>query len=400
MKQTIKKQFPIFKNQPNLIYLDNAATTQICAPSLNALTDYYLKYRANVHRGVYNIAEKATTAFENARISAAKFLNSEQNEIIFTSGSTAGLNFLASSLTPRLSHRENVVITKLEHHSNLVPWQQAAKHYGFELRFIDVTSDFRIDLESAKKLIDQNTKIVSFAMVSNVLGSIAPAREIISLAKNVKALTIVDAAQAAAHLPIDVKKLNCDFLVLSGHKVYGPNGIGILYGKKELLSESVEPISFGGEMVSEVTVAGATWATVPHRFEAGTPNIAGAIGLGAALEFIGKIGWKKIANHEKNLTKYALQKLSPLVKIFGPSLPTERAGVIAFTIPGIHPHDIADIINTKKIAARAGLHCAEPLHREFRLPGSVRISLGIYNNEKDIDALVSALKTAKKIFKV
>jgi cysteine desulfurase/selenocysteine lyase len=399
MQNPYRKFFPTYKNN-KIVYLDNAATTQICEPSLKAINEYYLKYRSNVHRGLYDIAEKATATFEAARISAAEFLNSDPKEIIFTSGTTQGLNFLCSALTPRLGPRDNVVITKLEHHSNLVPWQQAAKHYGFELRYIEIDSDFRLDLNSAKKLIDENTKIVSFALISNVLGTINPAEELIGLAKKFKALTIVDAAQAAAHIPIDVRKLNCDFLVLSGHKIYGPNGIGVLYGKKVLLDEHLEPVVFGGEMVSEVTFQGASWAPLPHKFEAGTPNVADAIGLGAAFEFIKKIGWKKIIAHERLLTKYALKQLSPLVKIFGPTTDKDRAGVISFTINGIHPHDIADLINQRKVAVRAGAHCAEPLHREFKIPGTARASFGLYNTTEEIDTLTDAIIFAKKIFKV
>ncbi len=396
--KNIKSQFPIFKNQPKLVYLDNAATTQICSDSLSAMNEYYLKYRANVHRSVYELAEKATAAYENARLEMAKFINAEQNEIIFTSGTTHGLNLLAQSLSPKLNHRDNIVLTRLEHHSNLVPWQMMAKHYGFEIRFIELTKDFQIDLASAKKLIDKNTKIVSFALVSNVLGTIAPAAELIKLAEAVHATTIVDAAQAAAHLPIDVKKLNCDFLVLSGHKMYGPSGIGILYGKKKLLEESIEPFFYGGEMVSEVTYDNASWNEVPHRFEAGTPNIAGAIGLGAVARFIMDLGWNKILKHECELTKYALKQLQSLVTIFGPA--QNRTGVFSFSIPNIHPHDVSEIMNRDQVAIRVGFHCAEPLHRLYKLPGSARISLGIYNTKADIDLAIAAIKKILKIFSV
>lgn len=396
--KNIKSKFPIFKNQPKLIYLDNAATTQICAPSLEAMNNYYLKFRANVHRGAYELTEKATAAYEGARTEMAKFINAETNEIIFTSGTTHGLNLLAHSLSPRFTHRDNIVLTRLEHHSNLVPWQVMAKHYGFEIRFIELTKDFQIDLISAKKLIDKNTKVVSFALVSNVLGAISPATELIELAKIAGATTIVDAAQAAAHFPIDVRKINCDWLVLSGHKMYGPSGIGILYGKNKLLEESVEPFFYGGEMVSEVSYDSAKWNEVPHRFEAGTPNIAGAIGLGAASNFLMEMGWKNIIQLEDELTEYAISKLIPLTSIFGPT--QNRTGVISFSIPKIHPHDIGEMLNRDQVAIRVGFHCAEPLHRLYNKPGSARISLGIYNVKSDVDKAVSAIKKALKVFSV
>jgi cysteine desulfurase/selenocysteine lyase len=398
MNNDHKKYFPIFKNQPELIYLDNAATTQICQASLEAINDYHESFRANVHRGTYPIAERATTEYEDARQSVAKFLNASIDEIIFTSGTTHGLNMLAYSLAPRLTHRDNIVLTRQEHHANLVPWQQMAKHYGFTIRYIELTPDLHLDLASAKKIIDQNTKIVSFALVSNVLGIPAPAREVVQLAKTVKALTVIDAAQAAAHLPIDVKELDCDFLTFSGHKVYGPNGIGILYGKKVLLDEGLEPFFFGGEMVGKVSYEKAEWTSVPHRFEAGTPNISGAIGLGAAVEFLMGIGWDNIALHEKKLTEHALKKIGPLVKIFGPE--TDRLGIISFNIKDVHPHDIAEIMNRNNVAIRAGFHCAEPLHRHFDLPGTARISFGMYNSMNEIDSAVKAIAEIHSIFTV
>ena len=399
MNNKYQKFFPIFKNS-KLIYLDNAATTQICKPSLDAMNDYYLKYRANVHRSSYKFAEKSTEEFENARKIIANFINADQHEIIFTSGTTQGINLICSSLTPRFGPRDNVVISKLEHHSNLVPWQEAARHYGFELRFIEIDSNFELDLESANKLIDKNTKFVSVSLASNVLGAINPVKKIFKFAKKFNSLTLVDAAQAIAHIPIDVKDLDSDFLVFSGHKAYGPSGIGVLYGKKILLNESLEPFIFGGDMVKSVSLNRSTWADLPNKFEAGTPNIAGAIGLGAALEFINSLGWKNIISYENRNTEYLLKKISPLVEIFGNKNFTNRLGVVAFNMGPIHPHDVNEIINRHDIAVRSGLHCAEPLHREFNLVGSIRASLAIYNSKKDIDDLVGALKEAKRIFKI
>lgn len=407
---TTKKQFPLLHKNQRLVYLDNAASTQTCAPALTAMNDYYKKYRANIHRSIYDIGAKATEQYETARDQVAHFINAKREEIIFTSGTTFGLNQLAYSLSPRLSHRDNVVLTRLEHHANLVPWQQMAKHYGFKIRFIELTKSGEIDVASAKKLIDANTKIVSFALVSNVLGTVAPTKELIKLAKAHRAITIIDAAQAVAHLPIDVRKLDCDFLVFSGHKMYGPTGIGVLYGKKTLLDEHLEPFLFGGDMIDEVSYDGATWAELPNKFEAGTPNIAGAIGLGAAAEFIVKTGWKKIQAHEHELITYALKKLSSEVTIICHSersaMPTgrqeessnKRIGTITFTIPGIHPHDVAEILNQDKICIRAGLHCAEPLHRQLGLTATARASFGIYNEKTDVDRLVIGIKKIKKMF--
>ncbi len=390
------KHFPSLSADHSLVYLDSAASSQTCALALQAMNEYYTKYRSNIHRGLYPSAVKASEAYEQARGETARFIGAKPEEIIFTSGTTHALNQLAYSLSPRLSHRDNVVLTRLEHHANLVPWQQMAKHYGFSLRFIELTKNGDLDIASAKKLIDANTKIVSFSLVSNVLGSAAPAQKIIALAKAKRALTIIDAAQAVAHLPINVKKLDVDFLVFSGHKVYGPTGVGVLYGKKTLLEESLEPFFFGGDMVKEVSYTSSTWQEAPTKFEAGTPNIAGAIGLGSALALLTKIGFKTIQQHEKALMDYALKKLSSETTIIG--RPKNRVGVISFTIPGVHPHDIADILGSMNICIRAGHHCAEPLHQHLGLTATARASIGLYTTKKDIDALVKGLVKIKKMF--
>ncbi|MBI5729038.1 MAG: SufS family cysteine desulfurase [Candidatus Magasanikbacteria bacterium] len=408
--QNIKKQFPIFSrpeagsryggtNHPNMIYLDSAATTQTPSVVIDAMNDYYTKTRSNVHRGIYDLSEQATAAYEAARASIAKFLNAEREEIIFTSGTTHGLNLLAYSLTPKLSHRDNVVLTRLEHHANLVPWQQMAKHYGFTIRYIELTPEDELDLASAEKVIDANTKIVSFALVSNVLGTVAQAKKISEFAHARRALTIVDAAQAVAHLPIDVENLDCDFLVFSGHKLYGPTGIGVLYSKKALLEESLEPFFFGGDMIKSVSYTDATWAELPERFEAGTQNISGVIGLGAAVEWLASLGWDKIVAHEREMMAYALDKLKNEVTIIGPAIGhIHRVGVIAFTIPSIHPHDIAEILNQDNICIRVGFHCAEPLHRHLGAGPTARASFGVYTTKEDIDKLVKGIEKVKKIF--
>ncbi len=459
MLKNIKSYFPIFATHPNLSYLDNAATTQTPQVVIDAMNDYYTKYRANTHRGMYDIAVKATDEYEGARATVAKFLNAETNEIIFTSGTTHGLNALAYTLCGRLTHRDNVVLTRLEHHANLVPWQQMAKHYGFEIRFIELQRDlslpspllrrggsdsfsplqrrereerfdspYSLDIESAKKIIDANTKIVSFTLASNVLGTVNPAKEIIALAKKFRAITIIDAAQAIAHFPIDVKDIDCDWLVFSGHKMYGPTGTGVLFGKKIMLEENIEPFMFGGDMVLEVSYENATWTEVPQRFEAGTQNIASVIGLGAAVKFIQKIGWESIMKHETELTGYLLEKLQENdVQIIGPSIchserseeslpstgqPTEiirftqddslkppnRIGVVSFTLPGIHPHDLAEILNQNNVAIRAGHHCAMPLHTHLALTATARASLGVYSTKEDVDKLIEGIKQAREIF--
>lgn len=408
----IKKNFPIFQSNPDLVYFDSAATTQTPGAVIEATNNYYTKFRANVHRGLYNLSVQATEQYEGGRAELTKFINADPDEIIFTAGATAGLNQLAYYLSPRLSHRDNVVLTRLEHHANLVPWQVMAKHYGFALRFIEVTDDFALDLDSAKKLIDENTKIVSVCLASNVLGTVNPVEEIIKLArqKALKCYAIADAAQAAPHRPIDVKKLDCDWLVLSGHKMYGPTGTGVLYGKKILLEEHLEPFFYGGDMVREVSYQDAILADVPQKFEAGTPNIAGAIGLGAAVRFIRKIGWETIQNRERKLTKKLLDGLISLgATIIGPAAivaPGEpiaagnRIGVVSFVLPGVHPHDAAEFLGQEGICVRAGFHCAEPLHRHLGLnAGTVRASIGLYTTSEDIEKLINGIMKTKEMLK-
>lgn len=407
---TINTNFPIFKNHPNLVYLDNASTTQTPQMVLDAMNEYYTTNRANIHRGIYNLSTEATKKYEEARNKIARFINAEPEEIIFTSGTTHGLNLLAYTLN--FSKGDNIVLTRLEHHANLIPWQTVAKCTGAELRFIELTSEHEIDLQSAKKLIDKNTKLVSFTALSNTLGTKVNVEKIVQCAKKVSAITIVDAAQIVSHEPIDVKKLGCDFLVFSGHKMYGPTGIGVLYGKKELL-EKLDPFFYGGDMVQEVNYEAATWADVPQKFEGGTPNIAGAIGLGAAVDFIQEIGWGAIQKNEQELTAYLFSKLPQFINLVtNPRLdglgPDQTSGVgvgehhnsiISFTIDGVHPHDIAEILNRHNIAIRAGHHCTMPLMKHLGITGTARVSMGLYNTKEDIDKLITALEEVKNIFK-
>lgn len=393
----IKYNFPIFQTNPTLVYLDNASTTQIPHIILEKMNDYYTAYRSNIHRGIYDLSVKATEEYENARIKIAQFIKAEPEEIIFTSGTTHGLNLLTSRLN--FTKGDNIVLTRLEHHANLIPWQQLAKRTGTELRFIELTKEYELDLESAKKLIDKNTALLSFSGLSNSLGTLAPIEKLIKLAKKYNAITIIDAAQLVAHEPIDVKKLDCDFLVFSGHKMYGPTGIGILYGKKEKLAE-IEPFFYGGDMVKEASYQNATWQETPMKFEAGTPNITGAIGLGAAVDFIEEIGWDEIQKNEQELLNYFFENKPHYLTIIGPNSPTHRGPVISFTIDGAHPHDVAEILNRKNIAVRAGHHCTMPLMKYLGISGTTRVSFGIYNTTEDINKLLEGLEEVKKIFKL
>lgn len=410
--KNIKSQFSIFQSHPDLVYLDSAASTQTPQVVLGAMNDYYTKYRANIHRGLYDLSAHATDEYENAREKVAKFIGAESKEVIFTSGTTHGLNMLARSLCRDLKAGDNIVLTQLEHHANLVPWQEYAREKGVELRFIEIVTPslppeadkrndrpYELDLESVKQLIDENTKVVSFALVSNVLGTITLIPEIFELAKKVGAITVLDAAQAVAHIGLDIKFLDCDFLVFSGHKMYGPTGIGVLYGKKERL-ENLEPFFYGGDMIREVTYEKSSWADIPERFEGGTPNIAGVIGLGTAVDFIQSIGILKIIDHEVHLQEKLFEELKTIegLRIIGPEFGEPRIGVVSFTLDGIHPHDIAEILNRDNVCIRAGHHCAMPLIKKLGLSGTSRVSIGIYNTEEDITKFIESIQKVLKLF--
>ncbi len=404
--KNIRKQFPVLKANPKLAYLDSAASTLTPNSVIEKINDYYKKYRSNVHRGVYKISEEATLEYENARAKVAHFLNAEHDEVIFTSGVTMSLNMLAHSLCKDLSEKDNIVLTRMEHHANLVPWQEMSKKYGFEIRFIELESnnieekenDFNLDLKDASQKIDKNTKVVSFCHISNALGTISPIKPLIKMSQSVGATTIIDAAQTLTQFQIDVKKFDCDFLTFSGHKIYGPTGIGVLYGKKEKL-EKIDPIFFGGDMINEVTYESSTFAELPNRLEAGTPNIAGAIGLGAAVDFVNSIGYDYIWEHSQELSKYLLNEIEKIdkVKLVG-TIIADRGLAFSFVIDGVHPHDIASILDRNNVAVRAGHHCTMPLMKYLGINGTARASLGIYNNKKDIDQLVKGIKEVIKTF--
>jgi len=387
--QTLKSDFPLLKN---ITYLDNSSTTQKPKQVIEAISKYYEEDNANVHRGVYKLSLKATMAYEQAHETVAKFIGAQFEEIIFTKGTTESLNLLAYSLGKKLRPGDEIVLTEMEHHANLVPWQQIAKEKGALVKFISITSDYRLNLQKARELITSKTKIVSVTHISNVLGTINPLQELAALAHEAGAVMIVDAAQSVPHLPINVKELDCDFLAFSGHKMCGPTGIGVLYGKKELL-EKMDPFLYGGDMIKEVTFENSTWNDLPWKFEAGTPNIAGAVGLAAAIEYLQGVGMEKIWQHEQELVEYTLGRIKNIagIRLLGPATTENRGAVFSFVLDGIHPHDLSELLDKNNICVRGGHHCAMPLHEKLKISGSTRASLYFYNTKKEIDQLLDAL---------
>ncbi len=397
----IKAQFPILNQEINghpLVYLDSAATSQKPVQVIEAIEDYYKRYNSNVHRGVHTLGTWATDAYEGAREKVRKFINAkEMAEIIFTRGTTTALNIVAQCYAREfLKEGDEIVTTFMEHHSNLIPWQQAAKRTGATLKYIPIQPDGTIRLEDVEETITEKTKLVSIAYVSNVMGTIHPIKQIAEIAHRKGALLCVDAAQGAPHLKIDVQDLDCDFLALSGHKMAGPTGIGALYGKRSYL-EKMSPYEYGGEMIDFVELYDSTWKELPWKFEGGTPIIAGAIGLGAAIDFIQQIGIENIERHEKQLVQYAMEQLRQIegLTIFGPE---ERSGLVTFNLSDVHPHDVATVLDAEGIAVRAGHHCAQPLMKWLKVSSTARASFYIYNTEEDIDALVKGLLKTKEYF--
>ncbi|MEK6840635.1 MAG: cysteine desulfurase [Nanoarchaeota archaeon] len=396
--KALKADFPIFRHNLGLVYLDNAATSQKPKQVMDAITRFAERDNANVGRGVYSLAARATEKYEQARKMAAGFIGVNPDEVIFTKNTTESLNLLAYTLSQIIEKGKEIVVTEMEHHSNFVPWQQIAK-YGFKLKVIKIKPDFTIDMDDLKSKLTDNTAILAITFVSNVLGTINPIKEIVKIARQRGIITVIDAAQAIQHLPVDVKEIGCDFLAFSSHKMLGPNGIGILYGRKELL-EKMPPFNFGGGMIEKVSLESATWAKVPEKFEAGTQNIAEAVGLAAAIDYIKKIGIENIRSWENQLLRYALKRLKeiPNIELYNPG-EDKSVSLVSFTLPGIHPHDIASLLDEKKIAIRAGHMCAMPLMSALGVKGGVcRVSFSFYNTFEDIDTLVDSLKEIQKRF--
>ena len=394
----VKSDFPIFNNS-DLIYLDNASTSQKPQAVLDTINSVYTKSNANVHRALYSLGTEATEKYEDSRKKIANFIGAHsEKEIIFTSGATESLNLLAYSLSSDLGPEDEILISEMEHHSNIIPWQQLAKRTGAKIQYIPISVDGELDLSEENNLFNSNTKIVSITHVSNVLGTINPIKKISSMAHQYGAVLIIDGAQGAAHKKINVKDLGCDFYAFSGHKMLGPTGSGVLWGKLNLL-DHMEPFMSGGEMIDKVTMTSATWNEVPYKFEAGTPNFIQAIGLGAAVEYLESIGMDQITDHEKELTSYALNKLQTINNIKIHCSGNNRIGVVSFNIENIHPHDLAQFLNEYNIALRVGHHCAQPLLSKLNETSTARLSTYLYNDEQDIDKLCSALQEIIGYFK-
>ncbi|MCD2367864.1 cysteine desulfurase [Bacillus sp. BS3(2021)] len=397
----IREQFPILSQQVNghdLVYLDSAATSQKPRVVIETLDEYYNSYNSNVHRGVHTLGTKATDGYEGAREKVRKFINAKSmQEIIFTRGTTTALNMVALSYArANLKPGDEIVITPMEHHANIIPWQQAVKATGATLKYIPLQEDGTISLDDVRETVTENTKIVSAAHVSNVLGTINPIKEIAKIAHDNGAVMIVDGAQSTPHMKIDVQDLDCDFYTFSAHKMCGPTGVGVLYGKRALL-ENMEPAEFGGEMIDFVGLYESTWKELPWKFEAGTPIIAGAIGLGAAIDFLEDIGLDEILAHEHRLAAYALERFKELegATVYGPA---ERAGLVTFNLEDVHPHDVATVLDAEGVAVRAGHHCAQPLMKWLNVSATARASFYLYNTEEDIDKLIEALQKTKEYF--
>lgn len=397
----VRSAFPILHQEVNghpLVYLDSAATSQKPQTVIDAIEEYYKGYNSNVHRGVHTLGTHATDGYEGAREKVRRFINaSSTQEIIFTRGTTTSINTVAYSYgRDNLQPGDEIVITPMEHHSNIIPWQQTAKATGATLKYIPLQEDGTISLDDVRATVTNNTKIVAMMHVSNVLGSINPIKEVTEIAHEHGAVMLVDGAQAAPHMRVDVQDLNCDFYAFSGHKMGGPTGIGVLYGKKDLLNK-MEPVEFGGEMIDFVGWYDSSWKELPWKFEGGTPIIAGAIGLGAAIDFLEEVGLEEIEAHEKKLAQYALDRLQSIdgVTVYGPQ---ERAGLVTFNLDDVHPHDVATVLDSEGIAVRAGHHCAQPLMKWLEVTATARASFYLYNTKEDVDAFVDGLQKTKEFF--
>ena len=398
----IRQDFPILKKKvhdKNLVYLDNAATTQKPDYVIDKVNEYYTTMNSNIHRGVHALSQSATEAYEGARIKIKQFINAlGKNQIIFTRGTTESINLVASSYgRTNIKEGDEIIISHMEHHSNIVPWQLLCKEKNAKLKIIPINDDGELIFEEFEKLVNAKTKFVSLVYVSNSLGTINSVKEIINYAHQFNIPVLVDAAQAVNHINVDVQDLDCDFLAFSGHKIYGPTGIGVLYGKVELL-ESMPPYQGGGDMISKVTFEETTYNELPHKFEAGTPDIAGAIGLGAAIEYVSKVGIENIKIHENSLLNYATKQVSeiPGLRIIGTA--KDKAAVLSFVLENIHPHDIGTFLDFEGVAIRTGHHCTQPLMQRFKIPATSRASFAMYNTKDEIDVLVNGLKKIIEVF--
>ena len=406
----VRKDFPIFertiRDGKRLVYLDSGATSQKPWAVINAESDFYSKHNAAVHRGAHQLAEEATDAYEGAREIVAKFIGGQESEVIFTKSATESINLVAYAMGNAqqgnrfaLTASDSIVVTEMEHHANLIPWQQLAARTGAQLKWFNVTQDCRLDLSNIDQVITTNTKVVAITHQSNVLGTINPLDAIVKRAHEVGAVVVLDACQSVPHMSVNVVELDVDFLAFSGHKAVGPTGVGVLWGKAELLDE-LPPFLTGGSMIENVTMTSATWAPVPQKFEAGVPNMAQAVGLGAACKYLTDLGMDAVREHEIALTGYALEKMSAIdgIRIVGPLENVSRGAVVSFTLADIHPHDIGQYVDSQGVAVRTGHHCAWPLARAMNVPATTRASFYLYNDERDVDALVEALLGAQKYF--
>ena len=408
--EKVRKDFPALERlvhgDRQLVYLDNAATSQKPRQVLEALDDYYARHNANVHRGIHTLAEEATALYEGARDKVAAFVNAaDRAEVVFTKNSTEALNLAANTIAwgpaggRGLREGDEVVITEMEHHSNIVPWQMVTQRTGATLRWFGLTDDGRLDVSDLDSLITERTRVVSFVLVSNILGTVNPAAELVRRAREVGALVVVDASQAAPHMPLDVQALGADLVAFTGHKMCGPTGVGVLWGRREVLDD-LPPFLGGGEMIEAVSMTASTYAAVPHKFEAGTPPIAQAVGLGAAVDYLSALGMAAVAEHEHAITAYALERMQQVegLRVVGPPTAESRGAAISFTLGDLHPHDVGQVLDELGIAVRVGQHCARPVCLRYGVPATTRASFYVYSTPADVDALVAGLEHVRRFF--
>ncbi len=401
----VGRDFQILSRKVNgkrLVYLDSGATSQKPKAVINELKRFYEEHNANVHRGLHSLSEIATRKYEGARVKIAQFINAQPKEIVLVKNTTEAINLAAYSFVkPKLKKGDLILLTEMEHHSNIVPWQLIAKEAGAVIGYVPIDAEGKLDLIDAGKMLNRKPKIFAFAHVSNVLGTINPVKKLVEMAHSEGVPVLVDGAQSAPHMKVDVKDIGCDFFAYSGHKMFGPTGVGVLYGKKEHL-QAMEPLFGGGDMIKEVSFASSTWNDLPWKFEAGTPNIAGVIGLGAAVDYINKLGIGKIKEHNSTLVKYLLEELKKMsyVHVYGPRTSEERCGVVSFNLGDMHAHDVTSVLDEEGICVRSGHHCAMPLMEKLGVSSAVRASVHAYNTRKDVDALITAIEKARRIFKL